>query len=164
MVKVSASRAADPGLGSRLWGGDFSGSSHTSDTGTTLPRAWRYRVSAGTCWSGISILRQVRVENLICNFYLSVAARTLVWTDPSLRYTSMLLERQASSQQTNPVTTMVTFSGHPQQWSHSLGIHNNGHILWASHLPLTVRPTVPVTLRQPPQCNSHPPPPPSRTH
>ena len=40
---------------------DFSGSSHTSDLtiGTpvaTLPGAWRYRVSAGNGWLGISIL------------------------------------------------------------------------------------------------------------
>ena len=41
--------------------GTFSGSSHTSDLkiGTpvaTLPAAWRYRVSAGTGWPGVSIL------------------------------------------------------------------------------------------------------------
>ena len=41
--------------------GIFSGSSHTSDLniGTpvdTLPRAWRYRVSAGTDRPGVSIL------------------------------------------------------------------------------------------------------------
>ena len=41
--------------------GIFSGSSHTSDLkiGTpvaTLPGAWRYRVSAGTGWPGVSIL------------------------------------------------------------------------------------------------------------
>ena len=41
--------------------GIFSESSHTSDskTGTpvaTLPGAWRYRISAGTGWPGVSIL------------------------------------------------------------------------------------------------------------
>ena len=41
--------------------GNFSGLSHTSDLqiGTpvaTLPDAWRYRVSAGTGWPGVSIL------------------------------------------------------------------------------------------------------------
>ena len=41
--------------------GIFSGLSHTSDSkiGTpvaTLPGAWRYRVSAGTGWPGVSIL------------------------------------------------------------------------------------------------------------
>ena len=60
MVKASASRAEDSGLESRLRR-DFSGSSHTSDLkiGTpvaTLPGAWRYRVSAGTGWPGVSIL------------------------------------------------------------------------------------------------------------
>ena len=41
--------------------GIFSGSSHTSDLkiGTpmaTLPGSWRYRLSAGTGWLGVSIL------------------------------------------------------------------------------------------------------------
>ena len=45
---------------SRLLHGDFSGSGHTSDFKTgaqvvTLPGAWRYRVSAGTGWPGVSI-------------------------------------------------------------------------------------------------------------
>ena len=62
--------------------GIFSGSSHTSDSkiGTpvaTLPGAWRYRVSAGTGRTGVSILWLGEVESLICNSYLSVAARKL---------------------------------------------------------------------------------------
>ena len=78
--------------------GIFSGSSHTSDSkiGTpvaTLPGAWRYRVSAGTGRPGVSRLWLGEVESLICNFCLSVAARKIVWADPSLRYTSMLLGR-----------------------------------------------------------------------
>ena len=77
---------------------DFSGLSHTSDfkIGTpvaTLPGAWRYRVSAGTGRPGVSILGLGEVESFMCNFYLSVAARTIVKADPSLRYTSMLLGR-----------------------------------------------------------------------
>ena len=60
MVKASASRAADPRFDSRLRL-DISGSSQASDlkSGTpvaTLPGAWRYRVSAGTGWPGVSIL------------------------------------------------------------------------------------------------------------
>ena len=60
VVKVSASRADDPGFKSRFRR-DFSGSSHTSDLkiGTpvaTLPGAWCYRASAGTGWPGVSIL------------------------------------------------------------------------------------------------------------
>ena len=58
-----------------------------------------YRIIAGTDWPGVSILRLG--ESLICNFNLSVAARTLVWADPSLRYTNMLLGRLATNQQTN---------------------------------------------------------------
>ena len=78
--------------------GIFSGSSHTSDLkiGTpvaTLPGAWRYRVSTGTGRPGVSILWLGEVERWICNFYLSVAARKIVWADPSLRYTSLLLGR-----------------------------------------------------------------------
>ena len=80
------------------WAGIFSGSSHTSDLniGTpvaTLPGAWRYSVSTGTGRPGVSILWLGEVERLICNFYLSVAARQIVWADPSLRYTSLLLGR-----------------------------------------------------------------------
>ena len=70
VVKASASRAEDPGFESR---GDSSGSSHTSDfkIGTpvaTLPEAWRYWVSDGTGWPGVSILMLCEMENLICNF------------------------------------------------------------------------------------------------
>ena len=58
--KVSASRAEDQGSNPAC-DGIFSGSSHTSDLkiGTpvaTLPGAWRYRVSTGTGWPGVSIL------------------------------------------------------------------------------------------------------------
>ena len=79
-------------------GGIFSGSSHTSDLkiGTpvaTLPGAWRYGVSTGTGRPSVSILWLGEVDRLICNFYLSVAACKIVWADPSLRYTSLLLER-----------------------------------------------------------------------
>ena len=76
----------------------FPGSSHTSDLeiGTpvaTLPDTWRYRVSAGTAWPGVSILWLGEMESLVCNFYLSVTACKIVWADPSLRYTHMLLGR-----------------------------------------------------------------------
>ena len=61
----------------------FPGSSHTSDfkIGTpvaALTGAWRYRVSAGTGRSGVSILYLGEVERWICNFYFSVAARNIV--------------------------------------------------------------------------------------
>ena len=85
VVKASASRAEDLGCDSCLLLRDFSGSSHTSDlnklkVGTpvaTLPGAWRYRVSAGTGWPGVSMLWLSEV----CNFCLNVAARKLVWAD-----------------------------------------------------------------------------------
>ena len=74
------------------------GSSHTSGLkiGTpeaTLPGAWRYRFNVGAGWPGVSILWLGQRKSLICNSYLSVAARSLVWTDPSLSYTNMLLGR-----------------------------------------------------------------------
>ena len=59
----------------------------------------RCRVSAGTGRPGVSTLWLGEVESWICNFYLSVAARKLVWADPSLRYTSMLLGREATTNQ-----------------------------------------------------------------
>ena len=60
MVRASTSRAKIPGSNpacARI----FPGSSHTSDLkiGTpvaTLLSAWRYWVSAGTGWPGVSIL------------------------------------------------------------------------------------------------------------
>ena len=78
--------------------GNFSGLSHTIDLkiGTpvsTLPGAWRYKVSTGTGRPGVSILWLGEVERLICNFYLSVTARQIVWADPSLRYIRLLLGR-----------------------------------------------------------------------
>ena len=57
----------------------------------TLPGAWYYRVSAGTGRPHVGILWLGEMESLICNFYLSVAACKIVWTDLSQRYTSMLL-------------------------------------------------------------------------
>ena len=62
-----------------------------------LPGAWHYRVSTQTGWSGVSILWMGEVESLICNCYPSMAACKLVWADPSMRYTSMLL-RQTNRQ------------------------------------------------------------------
>ena len=61
VVKVSASRAAEPGSIPAFSVRIFFGSSRTGDfkLGTpvpTLPGAWRYGVSAGTDWSGVSIL------------------------------------------------------------------------------------------------------------
>ena len=44
----------------------------------TLPGAWRFRVSTGTGQPGVSVLWLGEVESLICNFYLSVAACTIV--------------------------------------------------------------------------------------
>ena len=97
VVKASALGAEDRGFESHF-SGIFPGSSNSSDLkiGTpvaTLPGAWRYRVSTGTGQPGVSILWLGEVESWICNFYLCVAARKIVWPDPSLRYTRILLGR-----------------------------------------------------------------------
>ena len=60
VVKASALGAGGPGFESTS-AGIFSGSSHTSDLKigtpvTTLPGAWRSRVSTGTGRPGVSIL------------------------------------------------------------------------------------------------------------
>ena len=60
VVKVSTSRAEDPGLESRLCQ-DFSRASHTSDLEivtpvATLPGTWHYRVSAGNGQPSVSFI------------------------------------------------------------------------------------------------------------
>ena len=83
VVKVSATRAKDPGLDSCLCHGNFSESSHTSDLNkistpvATLPGIWCYRVCAWTGWPGVGILWLGEVESLICNFHLNVAAHKI---------------------------------------------------------------------------------------
>ena len=67
----------------------FPRSSHTSDSKistpvATLSGAWRYRVNAGTGWPGVSALSLGEIASLICNFYLDLAARTIVSADPTL--------------------------------------------------------------------------------
>ena len=94
VVKASALRPADPVFDSCLRG--FSRLSHTChlEIGTpvaSLPSAWHYRISAGTGCPSVSILWLGEVESLLCNFYLSVAVRKIVWADPSLRYTGILM-------------------------------------------------------------------------
>ena len=57
------------------------------------------RVSTGTGWPGVSILWEGVTVSLISNFHLHVAAHTIVWADPSLRYTSLLLGLEATNLQ-----------------------------------------------------------------
>ena len=111
VVKASTPGTEDPGFESRLRR-DFSGSSHTSDFKIgipvdTLPGAWYYRVSAGTGWPGVSILWLGEMESLVSKVYLSVAAHNIVWADPYLRYTSMLLGHEATNQQTSKATVQT---------------------------------------------------------
>ena len=68
----------------------------------TLPGAWRYRASAGTGRPDLSIVWLGDMESLICYFCLSVAARKIVWEDPSLRYTRMFWDvKQPTNKQAN---------------------------------------------------------------
>ena len=52
-------------------------------------------------------------ESLIGNLYLSMAPRAIVWTDPSLRYTCMLLERKATNRQQRLSQVDVLHITHP---------------------------------------------------
>ena len=93
--KASASRPAGPGSNPGFFCGTFPRLSHTSDLNikfrspmANLSGAWRYRVSARTGWPSVSMLW---LGEMAIKFYfqisLSVAARTIVWVDPSLRHT-----------------------------------------------------------------------------
>ena len=74
----------------------------------------RYRVSAGTGWPGVSILWLGEMESLICSFYLNVTVCKIVWVDPSLRYTLVLLRCYATNKQT--LTFCTTFSDLDLRW------------------------------------------------
>ena len=92
--KASGSRAEDPGFESRLHQDFFGVESyqwHKHWHSSGYPA--RQRVSTGTGRSGVSILWLGEMESLVCNFCLSVAACKIVWADPSLRYTHVLLGR-----------------------------------------------------------------------
>ena len=68
--------------------GSFSRSTHAGDLEigsqvATLPGAWCYRVSARTDWPGVCTLwlgetESLILESLVCSFYLSAAAHTVV--------------------------------------------------------------------------------------
>ena len=76
VVKASASRAEDPGFDSRLRRGDFPG--RVIPVNSKLTRPWLPCQAPGVGCPVTCRLCLDEVENLICNFYLSVAARTLV--------------------------------------------------------------------------------------
>ena len=85
-----------PGFESSFRRGSFPRSSHTSGSIQLLP--WQ---APGTIGSELGLVGPVSVyglrlrqKSLICSFYLSVAARTAVCADQSLRYTDMLLGRE----------------------------------------------------------------------
>ena len=83
------------GFDSRLGRREFSGSSHTSDLkiGTPVKAPGVKGSALGLAGPGVSVLWLGEVDSLTRNSRLSVAARTIVWADPSLRCTNMLLGR-----------------------------------------------------------------------
>ena len=71
--RSSASMTPVPGFHSRLPRVFFPRASRTRDCRTgiaiaVLPDTWRYRVSAGTGWFGVSILWLGEIGSVICSF------------------------------------------------------------------------------------------------
>ena len=128
----------------RACGGIFGESSHASDLKfgipvATLPGVWCYRVSAGTGRPGVSILWLGVIESLICNFYLSVAARKIVWADLSLRHTRMLLGHKATNKQANLTAGLYIPSVHPVADATQLGHSPSSASLIFIHMHYIVR-------------------------
>ena len=73
------------------WGSKHGWSTTEEEEEGTPMVTWCSGVNTGTGWPSVSILWLGDIGGLICNFYLSVAARTFFWSDLSLRYTSMSL-------------------------------------------------------------------------
>ena len=74
--------------------------------GSTLPGAWRYWVSDGTGWPGVSVLWRDEIASLTWNFYLSVTASAIVQADPSPRRTRYAAET-LNNKQTNNSTPLA---------------------------------------------------------
>ena len=140
VVKASASRAEDSGFESRLRR-DFSGiesyqwlknwhsltliGTHASDLKKWLPCQAPGVIGSVLGLAGpLSVYCDwVRWKSLVCNFYLSVAARKIVWADPSLRYTLHVagtLSKQANIQPTPSPVFMASHvcipSSHCSAW------------------------------------------------
>ena len=95
VVKASCSRVEDPRFKSHLhrdfsWVESYQWLKYWHSSGYPARRLALWGLT-GTGQPSVSILWLGEVESLVCNFYLSVAAHKIVWADPSLRCTSMLL-------------------------------------------------------------------------
>ena len=73
-----------------------------------LPRAWHHSRSARTVWPVVSILWLDRMASLICNLYLTVAARPVVWKDLSLRHMLLVVGTLSSQPACNTRMDMHT--------------------------------------------------------
>ena len=84
----------------------------------TLPGAWRYRVSAGTGWPGVSILWLVERESLVCNFYLSVTARKIEQIVPEIHsnVAGTLSNQQTTSLVTSRITWLLAYNFSGLKW------------------------------------------------
>ena len=77
----------------------------------TPPGTQQYKVSAVTDWPDVSILWLGEVEGLICNFYLSVAERKLVWADASLDALACSWDAKQPINKQTAVVDLVTKAG-----------------------------------------------------
>ena len=107
-------RVADLGSVPALTVELLSRSSHTSGlrNGTpaaTLPGACHHTVGIETGRSGVNILWLGEIASLTCSFYLSLAARTIVWADPSLRYTGKPLNVSPPHSHPLPLSLSLSF-------------------------------------------------------
>ena len=118
VVKASASEARNPVFESRLRG-DFSGSSHTSDfkIGTPVATLARRLALEGRHWDWSGLVSVYcdwgEVESLICNFYLSVAARKpcLCRSGPEIhKHVAGALSNQPTNNQSLPLCQCLSLS------------------------------------------------------
>ena len=91
------------------------GGGHTSEVEigspvVTIPGPWRYRVSDGTGWPGVSTLWLGEGESFICSFYLS--ARQHVQLSEEIRPWDTPACRWDVTQPTNNKTTRTTLQAY----------------------------------------------------
>ena len=78
VVKVSASRVGDPGIGSCFLKSNQTSDLKSATVVATWPGAWIYRVSGGTGQPGVGVLWLDEIARATCKFSQCVAACTVV--------------------------------------------------------------------------------------
>ena len=101
VVKEFASRALEPGFNSHFLRVELP--RPVIPKTKKLALQWLTCQASGVIGSALGLIESVSVylDNLFCYFYLSVAARKIVFADPSMRYTRILLGRKAINQRIN---------------------------------------------------------------